>query len=299
VDRLSDVALSVLEMLVSQEFLTGLGAGLACAAIAWLVDLLTRRRHDAFGPGLAAIAAASWLFMNGRAPLGIVVMIPMFAIIGATGVLEGRPWFRGGVAVLGAGILALGAEGSIGFRLVLFLAVASVVFSVSAAEEALDTRVPTAVLLAASMGALVVGIPEVNRALVVAGSLVPFAILPVTRRRLGRAGALAYPALFAWVALADAATAHGAALGVFASLGILATGFLAGRLAERASRTGYLVLGQLAWALFASRVAGVRREIEATLVILTIGAVVALWLIYRDGRSLRSGVSLESTRPDR
>ena len=298
-DRLSDIAQSGLEMLVSREFLTGLGAGLACAAIAWLGDLLTRRRLNAIGPGLAAIAAASWLFSNGRAPLGIVVMIPVFAIIGATGVLEGRPWFRGGVALLGAATLVLGTEGSTGFRLVLFLAVAAVVFSVSAAEEALDTRVPTTVLFAASMGALVVGIPEVNRALVVAGSLIPLAILPVSRRRLGRAGALAYPALFAWVALADAATAHGAALGVFASLGILATGFFAGRLAERASLTAYLVLGQLAWALFASRVAGVRREIEATLVILTIGAVVALWLIYRDGRSLRSGVSLESSRPDR
>lgn len=298
-DRLTDVAQGGLEMLVSDEFLTGFGAGVACAAIAWLVDLLTRRRLNAIGPGLAAIAAASWLFLNGRAPWGVVVMIPIFATIGATGLLEGRPWFRIGVALWGAGTLALGTNGSTGFRLVLFLAVAAAVFSVSAAEEALDTRVPTSVLFVASMGALVVGIPEVNRALVVAGSLIPFAILPLSRRRLGRAGALAYPALFAWVALADAATAHGAALGVFASLGILATAFLAGRLAERASRTAYLVLGQLAWALFASRVAGVRREIVATLVILTIGVMVALWLIYRDGRSLRAGVSLESSRPDR
>jgi hypothetical protein len=37
----------------------------------------------------------------------------------------------------------------------------------------------------------------------------------------------------------------------------------------------------------------------ATLVILSIGVMVALWLIYRDGRSLRAGVSLESSRPDR
>ena len=298
-DRLSEVARGGLAMLITDEFLTGLGAGLACALIAWLVDLLTRRRLSAIGPGLAAIAAASWLFMNGRAPLGIVVMIPIFATIGATGVLEGKPWFRGGVALLGAGTLALLTAGSPEFRLVLFLAAAIVVFSVSAAEEVLDTRAPTAVLFAASMGALVVGIPEVNRALVLAGALVPFALLPISRRRLGRAGALAYPALFAWVALADAATARGAILGVFASLGILATGYLAGRLAQRASRTAYLVLGQAAWALFASRVAGVRRGLFATFVILTIGAAVALWLIHRDGRSLRSGVSLETSRPER
>jgi hypothetical protein len=299
VDRLSEVAQGGFAMLISDEFLTGLGAGLACALIAWLVDLLTRRRLSAIGPGLAAIAAASWLFMNGRAPLGIVVMIPIFATIGATGVLERRPWLRGGVALLGAGTLALGTDGSPEFRLVLFLAAAVVVFSVSAAEEVLDTRAPTAVLFAASMGALVVGIPEVNRALVLAGALVPFALLPISRRRLGRAGALAYPALFAWVALADAATARGAILGVFASLGILATGYLAGRLAEGASRTAYLVLGQAAWALFASRVAGVRRGLFATFVILTIGAAVALWLIHRDGRSLRPGVSLETSRPER
>lgn len=298
-DRLSEAARGGLEMLASGEFLTGLGVGLVCAAIALLVDVVTGRRLRAIGPGLAAIAAASWLFWDGRASLRIVVVIAVLAAVGATGVLEGRRWSRGVVAILGGAALAMSTGGSTGFRLALLLAGAVVVFSVSAAEEVLDRGIPTALLFTASVGALVVGIPEVNRALVLAGSLIPFAILPVSRRRLGEAGALAYPALFAWVTLADAATARGAVLGVFASLGILATGFLAIRIAERVSRTAYIVLGQLAWALFASRVAGVRRDIVAASVILTIGALVAIWLINRDGRSLRSAGEFETSRPDR
>ncbi len=298
-DRLSDVARGAFDMLVSEEFLTGLGAGLACATIALLVEVLTRRRLSAIGPGLAAMAAASWLFLNGRAPLGIAVMVPILAAIGATGVLAGRPWLRVLVALSGGAALVMGTAGSIGFRLVLLVAVAGVVFSISAAEEVLDNGIPTALLFAASLGALVVGIPEVNRALVLAGTLLPFAILPISHRRLGGAGALAYPALFAWVTLADAATAQGAALGVFASLGILATGYLAGHLAERVTPTAYLVVGQLAWALFASRVAGVRRGLFATSAILSVGALVVFWLIYRDARGLRSAGELEVSRHDR
>jgi hypothetical protein len=146
-------------------------------------------------------------------------------------------------------------------------------------------------LFAASTLALVVGIPEVNRALLLAGSLLPLALLPIDRRRLGGAGALAYPALFVWITMADGATANGGAVGVLASLGILGFGYLAYRLADRIGGTAWLVFGQMAWALFASRVAGVRRGIISAVVILSIGAMVVWWLSKLGTRHTESEVA--------
>jgi hypothetical protein len=290
-DRLSRIVEGTLALVASSEFMTGVGLGLVSGAIGWLFGMATRHRMAAIGPGLAAIAVAIWLFVNGRAPTGIVVAIPLLAIIGGSGWLEGRIWRRGAGAVLGSAVLALGAPGSLGFRLVLFLGVAAVVFLVSAAEESLGSRVPTAVLFAASTLALMVGIPEVNRALLLAGSLLPLALLPIDRRRLGGAGAFAYPALFAWITMADGATANGGVVGVLASLGTLGLGYLAYRFANRIGGTARLVFGQMAWALFASRVAGVRRGVVSAVVVLSIGAAAVWWLSKLGGRDTESEVA--------
>lgn len=288
---MSRIVEGTLALVASSEFLTGVGLGLASAAIGLLFSMATRHRIAAIGPGLAAIAVALWLFVNGRGPAGIAVAIPLLAIIGGSGWLEGSIWRRGAGAVLGSAVLGFGAPGSLGFRLVLFMGVAAVVFLVSAAEESLGSQVPTAGLFAASTLALVVGIPEVNRALVLAGSLLPLALLPIDRRRLGGAGALAYPALFVWITMADGATANGGAVGVLASLGILGFGYLAYRLADRIGGTAWLVFGQMAWALFASRVAGVRRGIISAVVILSIGAMVVWWLSKLGTRHTESEVA--------
>jgi len=295
VDRLSRIAGDALALVASPEFLTGAALGLVAAAIGWLGGLPGRDRVAEIGPGLAAVAVSTWLFVSGHAPTVVVVMVPIFAVIGGSSVLQGQSWRRGGIALLGSAVLAVGAPGSPGYRLILFSAVAVLVFLVSAAEETLGQRVPTASLFAASTAALVVGIPEVGRALILAGSVLPLALLPIGRRRLGRAGAFAYPALFAWITIADGATSRGGVVGVFASLGILAFGYLAPRLADRIGNIPWLVVGQMAWALFASRVAGVRRGVFGALVIVSIGAAVVWSLSRLGGRDTDSEVATVET----
>jgi hypothetical protein len=297
VGRLADVTASLVALLASPELLIGLGIGLLASVTGWLVADRTAGTRQPIGPGLTAALVAVWLFNDGRAPMGVLVAVPLLAAAG----LARRPIRSleslAGTALLGSTVLALGIQGGLVFRLVVFFGVAGAVFVVSAAEATLDDRYPTATLLGASAVALVIGIPEIQRALLFAGSLIPFAVLGVGGRRLGAAGAAAYPALFVWIVAADSATAQGSVIGVIAALGFLAFGSLAPRLV--AGRSPILItLAQTGWAVFASRVAGVRRGLVPALVIVIVGGGLALLLARSRLAGKIGSASTESWRPD-
>ena len=267
-----------LSLVITTEFLSGLAIGLVAALLGWL---FARRRPSGKpgGAGLAAVSAGAWLVANGKAPSVMVAVLILLAVLGGSGYLERSPLRRAGAGGFAALALVLGIGGGPLFRLALFAVVSAVVFAVSAAEKSLERGVPTAVLFSAAALALVIGIPEIDRALVLAGSLVPFMLLRTHGRRLGRAGAAAYPALFAWVAFADGVTASGGVVGVLGSLGVLGLGYLAPRIVGPIS-TKWLIAGQFAWALFASRVAGLRRGFLAAVAILSLGTLV-VWGLSR------------------
>ncbi len=295
--RLIEGAKDLLALLFAPELLVGLGIGLLAAVVGWLLADWKASNRPPIGAALAAVLVGVWLFTVGRAPIGVVVAMPVLALSGGTRQLMESAGSRAGVSLLGATALVLGIEGGPVFRLAVLLGVAGAVFVVSAAEMALDDRVPTAALFAAAALALVIGIPEIDRALVLAGSLIPFAVLGFGGRRLGRAGAATYPALFVWIAVADGATAQGSVIGVIAALGLLALGSLAPRLVAGRNPV-FVTIAQIGWAVFASRVAGVRRGLVPAIVILLFGGALALLLAKSKFSSGLGSASQKSWEPD-
>ena len=270
-----------LGLLTSADLATGIGIGLAAALVGWLIaDRPQGIPGLSLGCGLAAAGVAAWIYLDRDLGVGLPIALVLTGTIAAVGLTTKWRWWCEAAAVAGALAVQLEAAGSARYRLGLLVATGGAVWLVTRAETSLRRGIPTTILFAAATLALVVGVPETSRALLVAGSAVPFAVLPLANRRLGALGAATYPILFVWVTLIDRASARGSVFGPLAALGVLALGSLAARLASKWS-PGWLIAGQFAWALYASRIAGVRRGTVGSLVLLGAGAILVWWFTRR------------------
>lgn len=273
-----------LELILSYSFLGGLMIGFGSLLVAWLVIDRTSVPIHRLGPAVSAVGVTAWLYSDGRAPRSLLVIVSCLALIGWLGAFSHSWWRRGVWAIPSVVALAIGVPGGLIFKIALAAASAIVLVSVPATEEVMACRAPTAALFAITCFAVVIGIPETSRALVLAGSSLPFAVFGAGRRQLGRSAAAAYPVLAVWIVFIDGATGPGAIVGVLAAFGLLAVGWLVPVLWRQATPAGVIV-GQLGWALFASRFAGLRNGLlpAISMVIVGAGVVVALsWMAKSD-----------------
>lgn len=288
-DRTSEIIRVGVELVTSRVFLAGLGIGVTCAGLGlWMRD--NQGKGRGWAAGLAATASGAFLAVLGSAPRRLPLALALLTVAGATGFVSRSSSNRALVSLAGGALIASGSAGDAGFRIAVFAGVAILSFLVSEAEDHLPPPVATTRLLALSTVAVVVGIPDVERSLVMAGAAIALAVIPAPSRRLGPGGALAFPALLAWTVVVDGAGGEGAVLGSLAALGILALGRYAPRIVEGLSGGGILLV-QGAWALFASRLAGVRRDTVTASVILLAGAALA-WAALEWRRRA------ETTRPE-
>lgn len=283
---------AVLDALRSRELLTGLGWGLATAAV--LAFVVARRRHERpVGAGGLAVAVA------GVAGLASAISLPWFLVtglvlLGLGGLAADRAdspvLVRAGLALPGAIVLALDPNlpSSPAERMV----AAGAVVAGGALVASFDARWPRlgpGLLVLSALGVWAV-VAETGPVLVVAGAAAPVAVLagPLGRVTLGRTGALLATGLLVWAAATGAVFGLGSLLGALGTLGLLAVEPLVRATSGRrhspldAVPPGWrpVVAGavHLVMVLVSARVAGLRRDPGPAAAILAVTFVVVFCL---------------------
>jgi hypothetical protein len=307
-----------------EEFLWGVGAATLALVVAAVLTARWkesggRERYRAAVPGLLATAAA--LGAIGRTwPVTASTVVGLAGVTAPAVWLARRPssttaWLAGlGAMVVPAYLLAADASSTAWVRGFL---VAGLVAAVPAAVRTDADYGPTGVtpvLYAVAAAGVFAAVPDTEQAATLLGASLPLAVCgwPLGRARLGAPGAGAATALLIWVAAVGGRGREASIIGAVGCLGLLVTlpagQWLAGRMGRLRTvrRPGRhllaLVLGQVVVVTVASRVAGVRADVDVAAVVTAatlLAALAASVLLATRSPGQRPADGLRARRPSR
>ncbi len=279
---LLDVSSDVLQ---TDAFRAGLRAGIVGAVVVGGLGLVARSRRATPLPivALAAVAASMVGLRNafglpGDARTGLLLL----AAAGVAGVVARRPVAIGAiVSVPGAVLLARAAPSEPSWAPTFITITAITGGSAIAAFDRDDAPCIGPALLAVSVAALWVAVPDTELPLVLLGAVPLFALAgwPFRLARVGAAGAFALAGLLAWVATVGGAARPPSVIAGFGALGLFVVAPVVGVVTRSARGTVTrapvlaLVVLHAGCVAFTARVAGTRSSISMACVVAAGGFV--------------------------
>lgn len=286
-----------LDAVATAELSHALRIGLVTAGAAALVGVAWRQVRSGAAPAAGVLLAGAVLFAVGTrydVPAEVIVSVVVLAAAGT--LLDVRPRTWPLVVAVGAAagwaVADVGGLESDGWR-----AAVAVGVGVGGTLVALFDRrwrsvaFATPLLVISTIGVYYT-VPDTERAVLLLGAALPYALLawPIPLAALGGGGAMATVGVMAWVVTVDGAARESAVLGGLATVGLLALEPLArlivpdGRSAITLlrGRTGALAAAaaaHLGFVFVASRVAGLEDDARRAVSILAVTAVAGLALL--------------------
>ncbi|MGH9243696.1 MAG: hypothetical protein ACRD29_05135 [Acidimicrobiales bacterium] len=291
-------------VLTSDEFRTGVGAGLIALLVGLAVGVVRGRRSTPLPiagvllVAAAAVAIAAREVVPARLSLGL-------ALMAAGGLLIDVRWLPRLAAPVaaapGASLIAMAlTPRSVGWvRPAVVVAVVVGGFLIAEFDREWRRSGATAALVLIWLGGVYVTVPETERALVLLGAAVPLTLLgwPLVAASYGASGALVVVGLAAWVVGTDSATRASAVVGGLTAPGLLLAEPLTRLVTKRATgvvrrgREAGGVVGvvgivgvvglQVAVVLLITRVAGLQGSAAAAALIAgaVLAGTVVVWVV--------------------
>lgn len=280
------------------EFVAGLAVGAGAAAVALAIGWIRTRRPVEVAPlPIAGLVVAA----GGLSIAAFSTSVPVGVMLGVTGVAvttavtsryRSFAVVAPAIALPFALLIAANVPSVVPtwVRVVVVATASLAGVAVARFDQIWRNEAPGPLLLAGTLVGVYLCVPDTEEIAALMGVALPLAVLgwPLRVLRLGEAGAGAAVAALSWVVAVGGRGRPASVLGAIACLGLLVGAPVGQAIAPRAgrrlaawSRTTVLaamVAGQAAIALFASRVAGLRREGGVAAVLAVVALVAALVL---------------------
>ena len=287
------MALTVSELFAGGQFTTGIAVGVVAAAIAVALRAATPRRPGPLPVGGILVSSGALVAIGHFRPVPAAVAVGVLGVA-ATSALTSlgplpRPW-----AVLGslpfAWLIAFhgGLVDLTWLRVAVLVAICLGGALAGWCDDTWAATAPGPALFALSAAGVYLCAPDTEEVRALLGVAVVLALLgwPLRRARLGRSGASAAVATFAWIAALDVRGRPASLIGALLCLGLLVAAPLGGALlpatrralggVDRARRTPWLIMAQGVVVFVASRAVGLRANRNAEIVGALLVGIVAV-----------------------
>jgi hypothetical protein len=287
------LALTVSELFAGGQFATGIAVGVVAAAIAVALRAATPHRPGPLPVGGILVSSGALVAIGHFRPVPAAVVIGVLGVA-ATSALTSlgplpRPWVALGSLPF-AWLIAFhgGLVELTWLRVTVLVAICSGGALAGWCDDVWAATAPGPALFALSAAGVYLCAPDTEEVRALLGVAVVLALLgwPLRRARLGRSGASAAVATFAWIAALDVRGRPASLIGALLCLGLLVAAPLGGALlpatrralggVDRARRTPWLIMAQGVVVFVASRAVGLRANRNAEIVGALLVGIVAV-----------------------
>jgi hypothetical protein len=287
------MAVTLHELFAGGQFATGIAVGVAAAAIAIALRAATPRRPAPLPVGGILVSSGALVAIGHFRPVPTAVLIAVLGVAVTSALTSLGPLARPWVALCSlpfAWLLAFHG-GLVELTWLRVAVIAAICLGAPLAGWCDDTWAATApglALFALSAAGVYLCAPDTEEIRALLGVAMVLALLgwPVRRARLGRSGAAAAIATFAWIAALDVRGRPASIIGALLCLGLLVAAPLGRTLlpaacralrgVERAKQTPLLITAHGVLVLVASRAVGLRANRNAEIVGAIVVGIVAL-----------------------